>query len=80
MDLQQVQKLKVVKMPRRLDLEQATKRVKQVKTEYFAALNPDLQLRTNPFPELWAGLAAGRIGVCAPEAWSPCGEVKDSAR
>lgn len=48
-------------------------------TEYFAVVNPDIALTTNPFPALIAALQAG-AGVAAPLVYEPDGRVADTAR
>jgi GT2 family glycosyltransferase len=49
--------------------------------EYFCALNPDIRLTGDPFPELIARLQASpRPGVIAPRVVAPAGELEDSAR
>jgi N-acetylglucosaminyl-diphospho-decaprenol L-rhamnosyltransferase len=48
-------------------------------TEYFAIVNPDISLTTNPFPALIAALGDG-VGVSAPVVLEPDGRVSDTAR
>ena len=53
---------------------------KAFSAEYFCVANPDVRLRSNPFPPLLAALAHGHVGVAAPLVSSPHGEPEDSAR
>jgi GT2 family glycosyltransferase len=48
-------------------------------TEYFAVVNPDIALTTNPFPAMLAELRAG-AGVAAPVVLEPDGRIADTAR
>jgi len=48
-------------------------------TEYFAVVNPDISLTTNPFPAL-IGALGDRVGVSAPLVLEPDGRVSDTAR
>lgn len=49
-------------------------------SEYFAVLNPDLRLASDPFPPLLACLADQTVGVVAPLVLEPDGRVADFAR
>ena len=49
-------------------------------TPWFAVVNPDIRLPTDPFPPLVAALAGKMAGVVAPEVRNPAGGVDDSAR
>ena len=53
---------------------------RQVKTAYFAILNPDIRLTGNPFPALIRALDDPAIGIVAPLILNPAGKVEDSAR
>jgi hypothetical protein len=48
-------------------------------TEYFAVVNPDIALTTNPFPLLIDALRRG-AGVAAPLSYEPDGSASDTAR
>jgi len=47
---------------------------------YFCPLNPDIQLRGNPFPTLLAALVATNAALAAPLVISPSGILEDSIR
>ncbi len=49
-------------------------------TPFFCVVNPDIRLKSNPFPRLRAALDAERAGVAGPLVRSPAGKVEDSAR
>jgi len=46
----------------------------------FAVLNPDIQLRYDPFPQLALALEMSGGGVIAPAVRNPSGDLEDSAR
>ena len=46
----------------------------------FAVLNPDIQLRGDPFPQLAQALEMSSVGVVAPAVRNPSGDLEDSAR
>jgi len=46
----------------------------------FCVVNPDIRLRSNPFPSLLAALVGERVAVVGPRVCSPDGLVEDSAR
>ena len=48
-------------------------------TEFFAVVNPDISLTTNPFPALIDALRGG-AGLSAPRVLEPDGRVSDTAR
>ncbi|HVY06722.1 MAG TPA: glycosyltransferase [Burkholderiales bacterium] len=50
------------------------------RTPYFCVLNPDIQLRENPFPALIDELHRQAVGVAAPQVTDPAGNIEDSAR
>ena len=50
------------------------------RTPFFCVANPDIRLRTDPFPALLDALADGRAGVAGPLVRAPDGAVEDSAR
>ena len=52
---------------------------KLCRTKYFAVLNPDLRLTSNPFPVLADCLNDG-FSVAAPTVLNARGEIEDSAR
>ena len=47
---------------------------------FFCALNPDIRIAQDPFPELLKGLEDGSVGVAAPLIRNPAGTIEDSAR
>lgn len=47
---------------------------------YFCALNPDIQLQSNPFPSLLAALETTDAAIAAPLVKNPFGTVEDSIR
>ena len=49
-------------------------------TEFFAVLNPDIRLTSDPFPQLATALKASNAGVIAPAVLNPAGQMEDSAR
>lgn len=49
-------------------------------TDWFAALNPDLQLPVDPFPALIKAASGGRLGVLAPRIIDSSGGREDSVR
>jgi len=53
---------------------------RQCMTPWFAVLNPDIRLPTDPFPSLIKLLAESGAAVCAPAVLSPLGKVEDNAR
>jgi N-acetylglucosaminyl-diphospho-decaprenol L-rhamnosyltransferase len=56
------------------------KAFKLCETEFFAVLNPDIRLISDPFAQLVGALKADPAGVIAPVVLDPDGEVEDSAR
>jgi GT2 family glycosyltransferase len=50
------------------------------KADYFCVLNPDIRLKTDPFPRLVEQLANPLIGVVAPLIVNPSGRPENSAR
>ena len=50
------------------------------KTTFFCVLNPDIRLKTNPFPVLQAALGTLISAVAAPIVINPAGRVEDSVR
>ena len=48
--------------------------------DYFAVVNPDIRLSSDPFPELVRCLEDNRVGVAAPLVHNLEGKVEDSAR
>lgn len=53
---------------------------RQVKTCYFAILNPDVRFMGNPFPALIACMESQNAALCAPAVVNPAGELEDSTR
>jgi len=53
---------------------------KQVDTEYFAVLNPDIRLSNDPFPALIRALDEPGCQLAAPAVVNPAGQQEDSAR
>lgn len=49
-------------------------------TDYFCVLNPDIEIRHNPFPKLMEILEKPDIGIVAPLVVSDSGEIEDSGR
>lgn len=47
---------------------------------FFCALNPDIRIEQDPFPELLKCLRDGSVGVAAPLIRNPAGMIEDSAR
>lgn len=47
---------------------------------YFCPLNPDIQLRNNPFPAMLAAIQETGAAIVAPLIISPAGLVEDSIR
>lgn len=47
---------------------------------FFCALNPDIELRGNPFPSLLRSLDDGTVALAAPLIVAPGGAVEDSIR
>lgn len=52
----------------------------QINTEYFAVLNPDIRLVSNPFPALLNDFECFDAALCAPAVVNPSGVLEDSAR
>ena len=52
----------------------------QCTTKYFAILNPDLRLPSDPFPNLLNGLESGNVGAIAPVVSDGSGGIEDNAR
>lgn len=53
---------------------------RQCETRWFAVVNPDIRLPTDPFALLVSALEEHGGGVVAPEVRNPAGGVDDSAR
>ena len=53
---------------------------RSVHTPYFCVINPDVRLRSNPFPVLSSVLDDSRIGVVAPLVRNSFGRIENSAR
>jgi N-acetylglucosaminyl-diphospho-decaprenol L-rhamnosyltransferase len=53
---------------------------RSVHTPYFCVINPDVRLRSNPFPDLISVLDDSRIGVVAPLVRNSSGAIENSAR
>lgn len=47
---------------------------------FFCVLNPDIHIKTNPFPELLASFSNPKVALVAPKIITPEGRVEDSAR
>lgn len=47
---------------------------------FFCVLNPDIQIKNNPFPELLANFSNSNVALVAPKIINPEGRVEDSAR
>jgi GT2 family glycosyltransferase len=47
---------------------------------FYCVLNPDIELKDNPFPALLQCLEDGEVGLVAPLILAPGGSVEDSAR
>jgi GT2 family glycosyltransferase len=53
----------------------------QCETRWFAILNPDIRLNSDPFPSLLAeGRARPSLGLIGPKVLSPAGTLEDSVR
>ncbi len=50
------------------------------RTPLFCVLNPDIELRGNPFPELIRGFQQVGVGLVAPLIVNPLGGLEDSVR
>ena len=48
--------------------------------EYFCVTNPDIRLKSDPFPSLLGGLRDKRFGLAAPLVVDKDGQVENSAR
>jgi GT2 family glycosyltransferase len=53
---------------------------RSVHTPYFCVINPDVRLKSNPFPVLSSVLDDSRVGVVAPLVRNSSGEIENSAR
>lgn len=53
---------------------------RSVQTPYFCVINPDVRLRSNPFPVLSSVLEDSRVGVVAPLVRNSSGTIENSAR
>lgn len=51
-----------------------------VQTPFFCVLNPDIQLKSNPFPTLLLAFAEREAGLVAPRIVDVSGQTEDSAR
>jgi hypothetical protein len=47
---------------------------------FFCVLNPDIQIKSNPFPELIASFSNPKVALVAPKIITPEGQVEDSVR
>ena len=47
---------------------------------FFCVLNPDIHIKTNPFPELLASFSNPKVALVAPKIITPEGQEEDSAR
>jgi GT2 family glycosyltransferase len=47
---------------------------------FFCVLNPDIHIKTNPFPELLASFSNPKVALVAPKIITPEGQVEDSVR
>jgi N-acetylglucosaminyl-diphospho-decaprenol L-rhamnosyltransferase len=47
---------------------------------FFCILNPDIKIKSNPFPELLASFSNHKVALVAPKIITPEGRVEDSAR
>lgn len=47
---------------------------------FLCVLNPDIELKGNPFPELLHGLGREGVALAAPRVLAPTGSVENSAR
>jgi GT2 family glycosyltransferase len=54
--------------------------LRHAKAEYFCVLNPDIRLKQDPFPALFAQLGDPKVGVASPLILNPSGEIENSAR
>mgnify|MGYP001601910621 CR=1 FL=1 len=50
------------------------------RTPFFCVANPDIRLRSNPFPALLESLREDRVGAAGPAVRNPSGALEDSAR
>jgi GT2 family glycosyltransferase len=50
------------------------------RSSFFCVLNPDIQIRENPFPTLLEELRKPNVGVTAPRILDPNENIEDSAR
>lgn len=53
---------------------------KRCRTEYFCVANPDIRLRTDPFPRLVESLHSETAAAAGPLVRNPAGAAEDSAR
>lgn len=53
---------------------------RSVHTPYFCVINPDVRLKSNPFPVLSSVLEDSRVGVVAPLVRNSSGAIENSAR
>lgn len=53
---------------------------RQVRTPFFAVLNPDVRFGVNPFPTLLGCMRDGAAALSAPAVVNPSGALEDSAR
>ena len=53
---------------------------KRCRAPYFCILNPDIEWRENPFPQLLATIEREQAALVAPQIVSPIGKVEDSMR
>lgn len=47
---------------------------------FFCVLNPDIQIKSNPFPELLASFSNHKVALVTPKIITLAGQVEDSAR
>jgi N-acetylglucosaminyl-diphospho-decaprenol L-rhamnosyltransferase len=53
---------------------------RSVHTPFFCVINPDVRLKSNPFPVLSSVLEDSRVGVVAPLVRNSSGAIENSAR
>jgi GT2 family glycosyltransferase len=53
---------------------------RSVHTPFFCVINPDVRLKSNPFPVLSSVLEDNRVGVAAPLVRNSSGAIENSAR
>jgi GT2 family glycosyltransferase len=53
---------------------------RSAQTQFFCVINPDVRLKSNPFPVLASVLEDSRVGVVAPLVRNSSGAIENSAR